>query len=320
MRAQHSRNDLARSYSWDRRPASALVELAAPGGDLAPLGALSRSSEHPIIIDFWADHDAHVNRLIGFVGLRRVFEITWQPHRLRVDPGRILLGSPSLIPWAAWLPLTDAAWVGETLAALLTEIAPTLSTGSAVAVAGLRLSPDLTFLAGRFLGAFRGITRREVVADLSSDIIAAVERAEIPGYVPAMKPAADALYLGADGGLVVAEIESARAAEVTYAPAQALVCLRLLRLWTEGDEDARSVLEGVVAARRRAGLLEGPASSPDPALPSTALVAIEAGLSDRLRGRLQAVWHALIEAGIPEAHDLRVEQIDRRGTRMRITA
>lgn len=314
--------DAVPPYVWRRRPDERLVALLAPGGAFSPLTGRVAGSPHPLALHLWADHPAQPHRVVLFVGLVRAFEIIWQPHRFRVDAARTFPpAARGVVPWSTWMTPADAPRMASLLAGVLEEAAPSLSTGRNIAYAGLIRSRDRALIAQGFVGTFRDKTsRRALMAETADDVVAAVRRAGLPGFVPAMKPSTDALFAQAGGGLIVTEIESSRAAEVAYAPAQAIVCLRLLRTWIDRDPGAPSELARVLADRRSLGLVPaGPAVNARPSV-SSALVALETGISDRLRGRLVAVWRALGDAGIPEAAELTVEEVSADGVRVPVRA
>ncbi|MEV8267758.1 hypothetical protein [Microbacterium sp. NPDC076911] len=307
------------SYSWDRRPDPRLVELVSRDAALGCLSEITTAGTGPINIEFWADHDAHVQQIVAAVGPKRVFAFTWQGHRLRVDPGRLVAAHDSNVEWGRWHDMSSVADLAQKVVSFATDVTPRLVSGSSVASVGIGQSDELSYLAGRFVGTFRGASRREAVNEISLDIRKALERAQIPGYIPDFSPVADALYVNHDGGLVLAGTHSARAAEAAYAPAQILLCLRLLRLWMSTDTQAPVVLADVMSARRAANLAGSRAVSVSTAPKTSALVAVEAGMSERLRARLRAVWAAIVAADIPEARDLSVIEVDRAGALQALT-
>jgi hypothetical protein len=151
--------------------------------------------------------------------------------------------------------------------------------------------------------------RRRLMQEVSADIRAALTPNPVPGPLHPFTAVSDALFLDADGVLVVSEIEGRRAPEVRFAAAQAIVYLKLLRRFLEADAAALDLLRTVVASRRALGLGVPLLDRVTATGQTAALVSVQEGVSPKLLAQFESVRRTLEESGIEEASQLRVEVV-----------
>ena len=131
----------------------------------------------------------------------------------------------------------------------------------------------------------------------------------MPGAPPASYGGkCDLLAIDSGGRLLAVEVKPKGVPTIVWAPAQAIVYARLLRLWTRHDPDAAEILSGMLSQRRDLRLATGnpPVLSQPEVVP---VLAVQRGLSREHRNRLTTVRDHLAGQGIEDATRLKIYEV-----------
>jgi hypothetical protein len=153
-------------------------------------------------------------------------------------------------------------------------------------------------------------TKNRVMESVSADLVYALRSAAVPGSPPvSFGGKCDLLAIDSSGKVLAIEVKPKGVPTIVWAPAQAIVYARLLRLWTRHDPEATEILSGMLGQRADLRLATNivPALPPPPEV--VPVVAVQRGMSTEHRRRLGAVWDHLLDRGVDDAAKLEVYEV-----------
>jgi hypothetical protein len=252
-----------------------------------------------------------------YVGLTTVLDIHWKPGWVKLAAHPTFHPAGFNLGWMPWAVVDEAQARADAVDSYLDAVIPKAAAGRA-AVEGAVQAAVSSFDSDKRVMLDREVqlhfrdtpTKRRVMASVCSDLLRAVGTAPVPGARPtSFGGKCDLLALDSSGRLLAVEVKPKGVPTIAWAPAQAIVYARLLRLWSRHDPDAAEILSGMVEQRRRLGLVGAQPPVPRPRLDALPVVAVQRGMSQEHRDRLFTVLGHLRGQGIAEAADLQVYEV-----------
>jgi hypothetical protein len=226
-------------------------------------------------------------------------------------------GSGFYQSWTSWAALAEASRRVAAVESYLDAVIPKASAGRAAVEGAVQAaissfdSEDHVMLDREVLLHFRDTsTKNRVMESISADLLHTLRTAPVPGRAPAsFGGKCDLLAIDSNGQVLAIEVKPKGVPTIVWAPAQAIVYARLLRLWTRRDPEATEILSGMLRQRTDLRLARDslPALPPQPEV--VPVVAVQRGMSVEHRRRLVAVRDHLADSGIEDATKLKVYEV-----------
>lgn len=283
--------DDSRLRAWLRAPVEPFAEQFADDGPFGGLTQWVRGGAPALDLHLWSDVAAGVHRARVVSGTVGLIDVAWSQHRFQIAARR-----PFTRAAVGWL---DSAW--HPLAAAPARVLRAVAFGE-------RARESALSRAGFGIAALTGLpivtqeyapllTARLESAPKVAEVRAALRPAPVPGGEPFFSAAPDAVAWAPDGVLEFVRVFSARAPELRFAAAQAVVDLGLFNGLDAQDRAAQiEHFARISTVRRNLGLRAAAAGLDDGG--ARARILIDAGSSDRLRLQFDAVRERLIERGL----------------------
>ncbi len=246
-----------------------------------------------------------------------MLDVHWRPGSVKLAAQSKFLGKGFNPAWMSWTAVGEAEARADAVDGYLDAVIPVASAGSA-AVEGAVQAAVSSFGSGKRVMLDREVllhfrdtpTKKRVMDSVYADLLRATREAPVPGARPSsFGGKCDLLALDSSGRLLAVEVKPRGVPTIAWAPAQAIVYARLLRLWSRHDPDAATILSGMVEQRQRLDLIGTETPVPRPSLDALPVVAVQRGMSPEHRHRLFAVLGHLKDLGIAEASNLQVYEV-----------
>jgi hypothetical protein len=304
-------------YRYDRRVDEDFLNLFASRGAFRTLTEYGRSARYPVDLQFRLNPKTRAQHASLYVGLSTVLDVHWRLGRFKLAANSSYHHAGFNPEWMSWTAASEAQARAAAVEGYLDTVIPAASAGSAavegaVQAAVSSFSSDKRVMLDREVQLhFRDTaTKIRVMGDVCADLLRVARTAPVPGAKPAsFGGKCDLLALDSAGRLLAVEVKPRAASTIAWAPAQAIVYARLLRLWSRHDPDAADILSGMVEQRKKLRLIGTGTPVPQPRLEALPVVAVQRGMSEQLRGRLFAVLNHLKNEGITEAANLEVYEV-----------
>ena len=219
--------------------------------------------------------------------------------------------------WTSWTAIGGAEARADAVDAYLDAVIPKAAAGGAAVEGAVQAavssfdSANRVMLDREVLLDFRDTpTKQRVMDGVTTDLLAALQTAPVPGARPAsFGGRCDLLALDSTGRLLAVEVKPKSVSTITWAPAQAIVYARLLNLWLRDDPDAAEILSGMISQREVLGLVNSRTPVPSAQAEVVPVVAVQRGMSHELRGRLFTVRAHLENQAVKEASELELYEV-----------
>jgi hypothetical protein len=305
-------------YRYDRRIDAPFLELFDRRGVFRTVTEYARKARYPIDLQFRRHVPSGAQHASLYVGLSTVLDVHWKPGKVRLAAHKTFQDeAPFDAAWQAWADLLIAErWIPN-VEAYLDTIIPIAAAGRAAVEGSVQAavssfgSSKRVMLDREVMLHFRNIaTKKRVMDEVTSDLLAAVQDVPIPGARPSsFGGKCDLLSVDGRGRLLAIEVKPRRVSSIVWAPAQAIVYARLFNRWLGEDPDAATILAGMLKQRKQlklAGPSTSSAISQSDVIPT---VAVQRGMTDEYRRRLFAVQSHLADRGIKEANSVEVFEV-----------
>ena len=304
-------------FRYDRRVSADFLRLFTGQGAFRTLTEYARKARYPIDLQFRGSPKSSDQHASLYVGLTTVLDVHWRPGQVRLAAHPKYRDFGFDPHWMSWTPAGLAADWSDAVDRYLDAIIPYVSTGRAAVEGSVQAavssfsSNKRAMLDREVMLHFRDTaTRNRIMDQVSADLLHCLGTAPVPGTRPrSFGGKCDLLALDSSGSLLAVEVKPRGVSTIVWAPAQAIVYARLLRLWTRQDPQASEVIAGMISQRKKLGLLTGriPRPSAQPAV--LPVVAVQRGMSGKHREGMLAVRDHLTREGIGEAARLQMFEV-----------
>jgi hypothetical protein len=304
-------------YRYDRRVDRDFLSLFDHRGIFRTLTEYARTARYPVDLQFRRNPKTNAQHASLYVGLTTVLDVHWRPGAVKLAAHPSFHGSGFHRSWTSWTALTEAPGRTADVDNYLDTVIPKAAAGRAVVEGSVQAavssfdSENRVMLDREVLLHFRDTpTKSRVMDSVSADLLGALQNVPVPGARPAsFGGKCDLLAIDSSGQLLAIEVKPRGVPTIVWAPAQAIVYARLLRLWARHDPDAAQILSGMISQRSELHLTSGNA----PVVPSqpevVPVVAVQRGMSREHRNRLATVRNHLAHHGIEDATNLKVYEV-----------
>jgi hypothetical protein len=314
-------------YRYDRRIDPGFLELFDARGAFRSLTEYARKARYPVDLQFRRNPKTSAQHASLYVGLTTVLDVHWKPGAVRLSAHRNFHSSGFQAAWTPWTVIGKAAAQADAVDAYLDAVIPKASAGGAAVEGAVQAavssfdSASRVMLDREVLLHFRDTpTKQRVMDSVTADLLLALETAPVPGARPvSLGGRCDLLAVDSTGLLLAVEVKPKGVPTITWASAQAIVYARLLGLWLRHDPDAAEILAGMIEQRKRLSLVNSQTPVPSSHPGVAPILAVQRGMSQKLRDRLFTVRRHLIDQGVHEATELKVYEVTLAGRLLRQT-
>jgi hypothetical protein len=304
-------------YRYDRRVDPGFLELFGTGGVFRTLTEYARKAQYPVDLQFRRNPKTGAQHASLYVGLTTVLDVHWKPGAVKLAAHATFHRSGFQAAWMSWKGIREAAAQADAVDAYLDAVIPQAAAGRAAVEGAVQAavssfdSANRVMLDREVLLHFRDTpTKQRVMGEVTTDLLAALQTAPVPGARPAsFGGRCDLLAVDSAGRLLAVEVKPKSVSTITWAPAQAIVYARLLNLWLRDDPDATGILSGMISQRKVLGLVNTQTPVPSAQAGVVPIVAVQRGMSHELRGRLFTVRAHLKDRGVKEASELELYEV-----------